>query len=59
MMATWSAAAAVTVLPRVPAWRSLNLLWNPRLVAKPSSSVRVRSPIGSGSVFADEMLLAF
>jgi hypothetical protein len=30
-----------------------------RLVTGPGSSVRVRSPIGSGSAFADELLLRF
>jgi len=30
-----------------------------RFVTRPGSSVRVRSPIGSGSAFADELLLGF
>jgi hypothetical protein len=30
-----------------------------RFVTRPGSSVRVRSPIGSGSAFADELLLRF
>ena len=50
-------AAGVVVPVRVTTWLSFDFIRSLRLVAKPGSSIRVRSPIGSGSAVADEMFL--